>query len=92
MRTYPTEVDFVEYLVQKWPVKRIGGRHVCAGNFQLAKTSAIKRLGCYCHESKDMWRTTKGDRQFRIGMGGRLGIVTKKQYHLNHNRELGVQR
>jgi len=93
MRTYPCEVDFVEYLVQKWPVKRTGGRHVCAGNFQLAKVEAIRaKGGVYCFQEKDLWRATKGDRQFRIGMGGRLGIETKKQYHLNHNRDLGVQR
>ena len=28
----------------------------------------------------------KGDRALRVRLGGRIGIVTRPQYHLNHDR------
>jgi hypothetical protein len=84
---YPKEIENVSDIVSKWPVKWIKGKNVAPGNFQLANVGAIKEKGgVYTHSSRDVWRSTRSDRGFRVQMGGRVGINTKPQYHLNHDR------
>lgn len=92
-RIYPCEVENVAGLVSDWPVQWVHGKKVAAGNFQLARMDAIKEKGgIYSGRKRDHWRRTKSDRQFRVHMGGRVPMDVKKQYHLNHGRELGIQR
>ena len=92
-RKYPCEIENVAEIVSKWPVQWVHGKNIAPGNFQLASVKAIKdRGGRYSGRQRDYWRRTKSDRQFRVHMGGRVPMITKPQYHLNHGRELGVQR
>jgi len=86
-RKYPCEVENVAELVSAWPVQWIHGRKIAAGNFQLARVEAIKEKGgIYSGRKRDVWRHTKSDRQFRVHMGGRVPMMVKPQYHLNHDR------
>ena len=90
---YPCEIENVSEVVSKWPVQWVHGRKIAAGNFQLARVEAIKEKGgIYSGRRRDYWRRTKSDRQFRTHMGGRVPMAVLPQYHLNHDRKLGVQR
>jgi len=87
--TYPREIENVAEIATKWPVKWVCGRGTCPGNFQLAKVKVVKEKagGLITGTPKDHWRLTKGDRAFRVRMGGRYAIEnTKPMYHLNHDR------
>jgi len=91
--TYPCVIEDAAAQVSQWPVWRTTGAEVAPGNFQLASMSSIISHGAvYTKRNNDVWRRTRSDRGFRIQLGGRIGIKTKPQYHLNHGRELGVQR
>ncbi|MFA7219310.1 MAG: glycosyltransferase family A protein [Synergistaceae bacterium] len=84
---YPSEIENVADIVSKWPVQWIHGRNIAAGNFQLANVKTIKdKGGVYSGRKRDFWRRTKSDRQFRVHMGGRVSMIVKNQYHLNHDR------
>lgn len=85
--TYPCEILNVAEIVKGFPVKWKNGRQVAPGFFQLARTSIIKAKGnAYVSRSRDLWRGTYSDRQFRKKIGGRIGIEVRPQYHLNHDR------
>lgn len=84
---YPCVIENAAEIASKWPTKWIRGSGIAAGYFQLANVKAIRDRGnVYTHTKRDLWRNTKSDRGFRVQMGGRIGIQTKKQYHLNHDR------
>jgi len=84
---YPCNVPNVAEITEKWPVRWVTGKGTAPGNFQLAKVSIVRARGnVYTYRQSDVWRYTKSDRHFRCNMGGRVGINTKKQYHLNHDR------
>lgn len=84
---YPCEILDAALISSKFPVKWISGRHVAAGNFQLANVKFVKEKGSiYSGRQRDVWRATISDRQFRKRMGGRVPIKTKNMYHLNHDR------
>lgn len=86
---YPREIINVESIVEKWPVYRIGGKHTAAGYFQLANVKSVRERNIeYPIKSRDHLRTYKADRAFRCVMGGRKGIDLKKQYHINHFRDM----
>ena len=92
-RTYPCIIDNVASIVDKFPVKRIGGGGIAAGYFQLANVKSMRERGIiYSGRDRDFWRNTKSDREFRIRMGGRVSLngslpnVDLKIYHLNHDR------
>lgn len=85
---YPCIIDDVASITENWPVKRIRGKDVAAGYFQLANVKAIhKRGGVYTHTKRDFWRATRSDRGFRCQMGGRVGMDVKPIWHLNHDRQ-----
>jgi glycosyltransferase involved in cell wall biosynthesis len=85
---YPTEIPEVASIASKWPVKWIAGAGVAPGFFQLANVKVVKEKagGLITGRTKDHWRATRGDRAFRVRLGGRQAINTKPQYHLNHDR------
>ncbi len=86
---YPCEIDNVADIVSTWPVMYVSGKRIAAGNFQLANVKAIKEQGgIYSGRSRDGGRCFKSDINFRKRMGGRVAMDVKKQYHLNHNRDL----
>ena len=95
-REYPCIIDNVESIAKEFPNKHTRGGPICAGYFQLANVKSVRERNIvYCGRSRDHLRNTKGDREFRIRMGGRVGVneVTDKengsmlrQYHLNHDR------
>jgi len=90
-RTYPCEIPDVANLVSTWPVMRVNGKRIAAGNFQLASVKAIKQNpygGIYSGRQRDGGRSFKSDIQFRKIMGGRVAMDVKPQYHLNHSRTL----
>ncbi len=84
---YPCIVENVAEIANKWPVKRIRGKHDCAGYFQLVRVSAIREKNqVYSGRDRDLWRSTKSDREFRLRMGGRVPMDVLPIYHLNHDR------
>lgn len=86
-RKYPCEIENVVDIAKAWPVKWVSGKGTCAGYFQLARVSAIREKNVsYSNRPRDHWRQTKGDREFRINMGGRVPIEVLPIYHLNHDR------
>jgi hypothetical protein len=87
-KKYPCIIPNVAEIVSEWPLKWITGKHTVPGNFQLANVKAIQIIGGgkYTGRTRDVWRATRSDRAFRCGMGGRVGINIKNQYHLNHDR------
>lgn len=87
---YPVEIKDVVEVVKQWPVFYIRGKRIAAGYFQLANTKDIKSSDLYPIRKKDSLRTYKADRSFRLSMGGRCGIDTLPQYHLNHYRDTDV--
>lgn len=87
-REYPCLIPNVADIAKKWPVKWIRGKERAAGFFQLARVSRIQeRGGIYSGRKRDIWRSTKSDKQFRAHLGGCVGINTLPQYHLNHDRQ-----
>lgn len=87
-REYPCVIDNVSDITKLWPIKWIRGGDVAPGYFQLAKMSNIRNNGIvYSGKNRDVWRSTKSDREFRLRMGGRVKINTLPQYHLNHDRQ-----
>ena len=89
---YPCVIENVADLLKTWKVWRVTGRGTAPGNFQLCSMKAIKAKGCkYGGRNRDFWRNTKSDRAMRCRMG-RTPIIVKKQWHLNHGREMGIQR
>ena len=92
-RSYPCVIENVADIVNTWKIRWITGRRTCPGNFQLCSNAAImEKGGGYGGRNRDVWRHTKSDRAMRCRLGGRVGIMVKKQWHLNHGRELGLQR
>lgn len=92
-REYPCIIENVAEIVRKWPVKWKTGRYVAPGNFQLVSMKAIKEKGGgYGGRNHDFWRRTQSDRAMRCRMGGRVPVIVKNQWHLNHGRTLGEQR
>lgn len=97
---YPMVVENVVDIVSKWPVYYISGRKRGAGYFQLANVQLVKERGVEYgvarHDGfrkEDGFFTCKADRYFRINLGGIAPIITKPQYHLNHQRYVkNVQR
>lgn len=86
-RAYPCLIEDVAEIPKDWPSRGTRGRGIAAGYFQLARVEAIKdRGGVYSGRKRDVWRSTKSDRQFRVHMGGRRPIDVLPQYHLNHDR------
>lgn len=84
---YPCEILGAALIASRFPVKWISGRHVAAGNFQLANVKFVKEKGSiYSGRQRDVWRATISDRQFRKRMGGRVPIKVRPMYHLNHDR------
>ena len=85
---YPLVVENVADKVSKWPVQWITDGATAAGYFQLANMKSVReRKVVYSKRPRDLWRSTKSDREFRIHMGGRTSIETLAQYHLNHDRK-----
>lgn len=86
-KEYPCIIPDVAKEASKFPVKWIRGKRIAPGFFQLARVQAIKdRGGVYSGRKRDVWRSTRSDRQFRVHMGGRRPIEVLPQYHLNHDR------
>ena len=85
---YPCIIENVSEVVKKWPVWRVGGRRVGPGNFQLANMKIIRDKSVkYTHCCRDIWRSTRSDRHFRVNMGGIYPVNgLPHQYHLNHDR------
>lgn len=84
---YPCVVKNVSDIVSKWPIFRVSGSRVGPGNFQLANMKCVRQKGIpYTHHCRDIWRSTRSDKHFRKNMGGILPIITKKMFHLNHDR------
>jgi hypothetical protein len=85
---YPMIIENVADIVDKWKVYYVRGRNKAAGYFQLANVKLIKdRNVSYGLSKKDGLRRYRADRYFRVNLGGICPIQTKKQYHLNHNRD-----
>lgn len=85
---YPCLIPNVAEITKAWPVKWVRGKDIAAGFFQLARVSRIREMGSvYSGRKRDVWRNTKSDRQFRVHLGGRVGMDTLNQYHLNHDRQ-----
>jgi len=87
-RKYPCEIENVDKVIRDFPVKWTCGSGVAPGNFQLVSVKVLKEKGKgkITDRPGDHWRRTKGDRALRVRLGGRIGIVTRAQYHLNHDR------
>jgi hypothetical protein len=86
-RSYPCLIESVAKIPKEWPSRRPRGAGICAGYFQLARVEAIREKGgIYSGRKRDVWRSTKSDRQFRVHMGGRRPIDVLPMYHLNHDR------
>jgi len=84
---YPCVVDKVSEIAGKWPVKWVRGKLNCAGYFQLARVGAIREKNqVYSGRDRDLWRSTKADREFRVRMSGRVPMDTLPIFHLNHDR------
>jgi glycosyltransferase involved in cell wall biosynthesis len=94
-KTYPCVVENVEGLMKGLKLKWITGRGSAPGNFQLISGKVLKGKckGKITDRAGDHWRRTKGDRALRVRVGGRMAILTKEQYHLNHDRgDSSIQR
>lgn len=94
-RKYPCIIENVGKIVLDFPVKRLCGKDIAPGNFQLVSVPVLKEKGKgkITDNPKDFWRNTRGDRALRVRLGGRVGIETKEMYHLNHDRGgPGIQR
>ncbi len=92
---YPCIIENVGKIAAEFPVKRKCGSGIAPGNFQLISGKVLKGKckGKITDRPGDHWRRTKGDRALRVRVGGRVGIVTKEQYHLNHDRgDSSIQR
>jgi hypothetical protein len=87
-RQYPCIVENVAKVASEFKVKWVTGRGTAPGNFQLVSGKVMKEKcgGKVTDRPGDLWRHTKGDRALRIRCGGRVAILTKEQYHLNHDR------
>jgi len=87
-RIYPCVIEGAAKEASGFKLKWITGKGVAAGNFQLVSVKVIKEKGKgkITDRPGDFWRHTKGDRALRVRLGGRIGIVTMPQYHLNHDR------
>ena len=85
---YPCIIENVGKIASEFPVKRKCGSGIAPGNFQLISGKVLKDKckGKITDRPGDHWRRTKGDRALRVRVGGRVGIETKEQYHLNHDR------
>jgi len=85
---YPCIIENVGKIAAEFPVKRKCGSGIAPGNFQLISGKVLKDKckGKITDRPGDHWRRTKGDRALRVRVGGRVGIETKEQYHLNHDR------
>ena len=84
---YPCVIEDVAEITKKWPVKWIRGKHNCAGYFQIARVAAIReKKEVYSGRDRDLWRSTKSDREFRLRMGGKVAMNVLPQFHLNHDR------
>lgn len=84
---YPCEIANVAEIPRVWPIKWVSGKMTCAGYFQLARVAAMREKDIvYSCRPRDFWRNTKGDREFRIRMGGRVPIDVLPIFHLNHDR------
>jgi len=92
---YPCIIENVGKIAAEFPVKRKCGSGIAPGNFQLISGKVLKDKckGKITDRPGDHWRRTKGDRALRVRVGGRVGIETKEQYHLNHDRgDSSIQR
>jgi hypothetical protein len=86
-REYPCIIDNISEIAKNWPKRKISGKHVAAGYFQLASVKVIRNKKLvYSGRRRDVWRATRSDREFRIIMGGRVPIDVLPMYHLNHDR------
>jgi hypothetical protein len=87
-RIYPCVIENVGEITSEFPVKWKCGSGIAPGNFQLINGDTLrgKCKGKITDRAGDHWRRTKGDRALRVRVGGRIGIETKAQYHLNHDR------
>lgn len=85
---YPCIIENAGKIAAEFPVKRKCGSGIAPGNFQLISGKVLKGKckGKITDRPGDHWRRTKGDRALRVRVGGRIGIETKGQYHLNHDR------
>jgi hypothetical protein len=85
---YPCIIENAGKIASEFPVKRKCGSGIAPGNFQLISGKVLKGKckGKITDRPGDHWRKTKGDRALRVRAGGRIGIETKGQYHLNHDR------
>jgi hypothetical protein len=88
IRKYPCIVEDVAKITSGFKIKWKCGSGIAPGNFQLISGKVLKEKckGKITDRPGDHWRRTKGDRALRVRVGGRVGIVTKEQYHLNHDR------
>lgn len=92
---YPCIIENAGKIAAEFPVKRKCGSGIAPGNFQLISGKVLKDKckGKITDRPGDHWRRTKGDRALRVRVGGRVGIETKEQYHLNHDRgDSSIQR
>ncbi len=87
-REYPCIIENVGKIASEFPLKWKCGMGTAPGNFQLVSVPVLKEVGKgkVTDRPGDHWRRTKGDRALRVRLGGRIGIETKEQYHLNHDR------
>ena len=94
-RKYPCIIENVGKIASEFPLKWKTGKGTAPGNFQLVNVKVLmeKGKGKVTDRPKDYWRNTRGDRALRVRLGGRIGIETKAQYHLNHDRgDSSIQR
>jgi hypothetical protein len=100
---YPIEVENAAEAAAGIPVNRGQGRgvgrdgvtrNVGAGYFQLANVNVLRAKfdGLYWDPKgrRDPSWGYRSDRQFRRRVGGTCPIITKPQYHLNHERDSDV--
>jgi glycosyltransferase involved in cell wall biosynthesis len=88
---YPVEIKNVASIVEKWPVYYVRGKHIAPGYFQLANLKLAKERNVkYGISRRDGLRRYAADRMFRVNLGGRVAISTKRQFHLNHERSNSV--
>jgi len=85
---YPRVIENVAQIVKDFKAKWKTGRGRAPGNFQLISGRVLREKckGKITDRPGDHWRRTKGDRALRARVGGSMGIITKDQWHLNHDR------
>jgi hypothetical protein len=91
---YPSFIANADEICSTWPIYQIS-RNIGAGYFQLINVNHVKdnHGGIYVDPSKnkdwswDKMQKANSDKQFRKMVGGIRRILTKPQYHLNHERD-----